>query len=80
MKRLRTLVHAAIVALLIVGAFALPGSAASDPSGVSIGSASDVVGATPGAPTADDMKNMAASVAHGSTLDITHCAMAGTIP
>ena len=49
-KKMTTLAHAAIVALLLVGAFALPGSAASDPSGVSIGSASDVVGATPGAP------------------------------
>jgi len=60
-KRMRTLAPVAVVALLLVGAFALPGSAASDPSGVTIGSASDVVGATPGAPTADDMKNMAAS-------------------
>ena len=61
MRRARVLVHAAIAALLLVGAFARPGAAASDPSGVSIGSASDVVGATPGAPTADDMKNLAAT-------------------
>lgn len=33
----------------------------SDPSGASIGTAADVVGATSGAPTADDLKNLAAS-------------------
>ncbi len=32
-----------------------------DPSGATIGGAADVVGATAGAPTADDMKNMAAN-------------------
>jgi ammonium transporter, Amt family len=31
-----------------------------DPSGASTGGAADVIGATPGAPTADDMKNLAA--------------------
>ncbi|MBF0456357.1 MAG: ammonium transporter [Nitrospirae bacterium] len=32
-----------------------------DPSGANIGGAADVVGASPGAPTADDLKNMAAT-------------------
>jgi len=61
MRRMKTFVTAAILALLLIGIHPLRGDAASDPSGVTIGSASDVVGATPGAPSADDIKNMAAS-------------------
>ncbi|MBI5887565.1 MAG: ammonium transporter [Deltaproteobacteria bacterium] len=47
--------------VLFSGARAFADSPASDPSGAMTGTAADVVGATSGAPTADDLKNLAAS-------------------
>ncbi|MBI5563141.1 MAG: ammonium transporter [Deltaproteobacteria bacterium] len=64
MKRISGIfVVLAIMLMTFIGISPLAGEAlsASDPSGASIGGAADVVGASANAPTADDLKNLAAN-------------------
>ena len=56
MKRFSVVV---VMALMVLGLVVSVLAAEPDPGGVKTGVAADVVGATPGAPTADDMKNLA---------------------
>ena len=58
MKRFSVLI---VIALMVLGLVVSVLAAEPDPAGVKTGVAADVVGATPGAPTADDMKNLAAN-------------------